>query len=71
MLPGGYLFGITDSKGNTRLSDAKKEAIINAIESSWTYLVGQTEKGLIMRKLLSGNTEYLKRDKESGKYYFE
>ncbi len=56
---GGFYFSLTAEKGNTRLGELKKSAIINALNDSWTEGVYETTKGEIIRQLLNGSTETL------------
>lgn len=67
---GGYTLYVTNEKGNTRFGDAKKKAIIQAIEDSWTEGVYQTATGKIKRQLLNGNAQFLLFDRETGEYFF-
>lgn len=67
---GGFQFFTTGNKGNTRLSEAKKTAIIKAIKDSWTEGVYQTTTGQIKRQLRNGNAQFLLFDRETGEYFF-
>lgn len=67
---GGFQFFTSENKGNTRLGEAKKTAIIKALEDSWTEGVYQTANGQIKRILLNGNAEILTLDRETLEYYF-
>jgi hypothetical protein len=67
---GGYTLYITNEKGNTRFSDAKKKAIIEAVNDSWTEGVYITSYKQVIRQLLNGVTESLQKDNETGEFYF-
>ena len=67
---GGFKFFVSENKGNTRFGEAKQTAIIKAVEDTWTEGVYQTTTGSIKRQLLNGNAEFLKKDSETGEYYF-
>ena len=56
---GGFYFSLTAEKGNTRLRELKKAAIINALNDSCTDGVYQTTKCEIIRQLRNGSTERL------------
>jgi hypothetical protein len=51
---GGFQFHLSDKKGNTRLGDAKKKAIIEALGNDNTEGVYLTTTGLIKVQLLNG-----------------
>ena len=55
---GGFIFKLSQT-GNTRYGQSKKDAIISALNDSYTEGVYQTTKGDIKRQLLNGNAEYL------------
>ena len=71
---GGYQFFISNNPDNTKLNDSQKIAIIKAIQHPYTdgvYQIG----GYITRLILNGNydtktVEHLRKDKETGGYYF-
>ena len=63
---GGFTLSLTKGKGNTRYSQAKKTAIIQAIRSIWTEGVYVTTDGRIKRQLLNGSAQVLTRDNKSG-----
>ena len=65
---GGFKFS-TSEKGNTRFCEAKKEAIVKAIQDSWSEGVYQTIDGKIKKQLLNGAALYLTKD-ITGKFYF-
>jgi len=70
---GGFKFYLTPEKGNTRLGELKRTAIINALNDSCTDGVYQTEKGEIIRQLLNGNTQTLtliRKEDGNKEYYF-
>lgn len=66
---GGYILKLTNDKGNTRFGDAKKKAIIAALQASDTEGVYITMKNKIKRQLMNGVAESLVKTKEDG-YYF-
>lgn len=67
---GGFQFSVSENKGNTRLGEEKKKAIIATVKDIWTESVYQDSKGEIFRLLINGNTQYLRKDFEDRIYYF-
>lgn len=67
---GGYTLSLTNDKGNTKFADAKKKAIIEALQASDTEGVYITTTNKVVRQLLNGVTESLTKTEEDG-YYFE
>lgn len=67
---GGFIFKTTEGNGNTKFGDAKKEAIVKAIQDSWSEGVYQTTDGKIKKQLLNGSAQFLTKDNETGEYYF-
>ena len=67
---GGFIFKTTEGKGNTKFGDAKKKAIIDALNSSWTEGVYLTTTGKLIQQMLNGTSKELTKDSETGEYYF-
>ncbi len=67
---GGFIFSTTTGKGNTKFGEAKKEAIVKAIQDSWSEGVYQTTDGKVKKQLLNGSSEFLSKDTETGKFQF-
>ena len=55
---GGFIFKLAQT-GNTRYGQSKKDAIISALNNSYTEGVYQTTKGDIKCQLLNGSAVYL------------
>lgn len=56
---GGFVLRLTEGKGNTRFGEAKKKAIISALQDSWTEGVYVTTDGKVKRQLLNGTNEII------------
>lgn len=67
---GGFKFFMSENKSNVRLGEAKQQAIIKAIDSSYTEGVYKLDNGKVKRQLLNGNAEFLTYCNEENEYYF-
>lgn len=67
---GGFYFSTTNDKGNTRFGEAKKKAIIDAIQDSCSDGVYQQPSGKIIKQLLNGCSQNLVHDKNTNEFYF-
>lgn len=56
---GGWQFHLSDKKDNTRLGDAKRKAIIEALQNDNTEGVYLTTTGLYKVQLLNGSCDYI------------